>query len=54
MPCVWPEATAAYEEALALTDNDVERAFLTERRDEVHGIAVAAGWTATTRGSRRR
>jgi len=31
----WPEATAAYEEALALTDNDVERAFITERLDEV-------------------
>jgi RNA polymerase sigma-70 factor, ECF subfamily len=30
----WTEAVAAYEEALALTDNDVERAFLTERLDE--------------------
>jgi RNA polymerase sigma-70 factor (ECF subfamily) len=34
----WPEATAAYEEALALTDNDVERAFLARRLDEVRGI----------------
>jgi RNA polymerase sigma-70 factor (ECF subfamily) len=31
----WAEAAAAYEEALALTDNDVERAFLTGRLDEV-------------------
>jgi RNA polymerase sigma-70 factor (ECF subfamily) len=31
----WPAATAAYEEALTLTDNDVERAFLIERLDEV-------------------
>jgi RNA polymerase sigma-70 factor (ECF subfamily) len=29
-----PEAAAAYERALALTANDVERAFLTRRRDE--------------------
>ncbi|HEY1178525.1 MAG TPA: RNA polymerase sigma factor, partial [Phytomonospora sp.] len=29
----WPEAVDAYEEALALTDNDVERIFLTGRRD---------------------
>ncbi|MEU8228061.1 DUF6596 domain-containing protein [Actinoplanes sp. NPDC048967] len=29
------EAAGAYEEALALTDNDVERAFLTARLDEV-------------------
>jgi RNA polymerase sigma-70 factor (ECF subfamily) len=29
------EAAGAYEEALALTDNDVERAFLTERLAEV-------------------
>jgi RNA polymerase sigma-70 factor (ECF subfamily) len=29
------EAAAAYEEALALTDNDVERAFLARRLDEV-------------------
>ncbi|MFG1868491.1 RNA polymerase sigma factor [Micromonospora arborensis] len=27
----WPEAATAYEEALTLTDNDVERAFLIER-----------------------
>jgi predicted RNA polymerase sigma factor len=27
----WREAAEAYEEALTLTDNDVERAFLTER-----------------------
>ena len=35
----WPEAGAAYEEALTLTDNDVERAFLTERLTEArsHG-----------------
>jgi RNA polymerase sigma-70 factor (ECF subfamily) len=31
----WPQAALAYEEALALTDNDVERSFLTERLDEV-------------------
>jgi RNA polymerase sigma-70 factor (ECF subfamily) len=31
----WAEAAASYEEALALTDNDVERAFLTGRLDEV-------------------
>jgi len=31
----WAEAAAAYEEALALTDNDVERAFLTDRLTEV-------------------
>ena len=31
----WPEAFAGYEEALALTDNDVERRFLTGRLDEV-------------------
>lgn len=31
----WAQAAAAYEEALALTDNDVERAFLTGRLDEV-------------------
>jgi RNA polymerase sigma factor (sigma-70 family) len=31
----WTQATEAYEEALALTDNDVERAFLTGRLAEV-------------------
>lgn len=31
----WPQAMTAYEEALTLTDNDVERAFLTERLTEV-------------------
>jgi predicted RNA polymerase sigma factor len=31
----WTQATEAYEEALTLTDNDVERAFLTERLREV-------------------
>jgi RNA polymerase sigma factor (sigma-70 family) len=31
----WPEAAGAYEEALALTDNHAERAFLTERLTEV-------------------
>lgn len=31
----WAEAAGAYEEALALTDNEVERAFLTERLREV-------------------
>jgi RNA polymerase sigma factor (sigma-70 family) len=31
----WSEAASAYDEALALTDNEVERAFLTERRAEV-------------------
>ena len=30
-----PEAAEAYEEALALTDNDVERAFLADRLAEV-------------------
>jgi RNA polymerase sigma-70 factor (ECF subfamily) len=33
----WAPAAQAYEEALALTDNDAERAFLTERFDEVRG-----------------
>jgi RNA polymerase sigma-70 factor (ECF subfamily) len=32
----WPQALAAYEEALMLTDNDVEREFLTGRRDEIN------------------
>jgi RNA polymerase sigma-70 factor, ECF subfamily len=31
----WTQATKAYEEALTLTDNDVERTFLSERLDEV-------------------
>ncbi|WP_211268708.1 RNA polymerase sigma factor [Actinoplanes subtropicus] len=31
----WPQAMAAYEEALTLTDNEIERAFLTERLTEV-------------------
>jgi RNA polymerase sigma-70 factor (ECF subfamily) len=31
----WNEAAEAYEEALTLTDNDTERAFLTERLGEV-------------------
>jgi RNA polymerase sigma-70 factor (ECF subfamily) len=31
----WTQAAEAYEEALALTDNDVERAFLAERLREV-------------------
>jgi RNA polymerase sigma-70 factor (ECF subfamily) len=31
----WPQAMAAYEEALTLTDNESERAFLTERLTEV-------------------
>jgi predicted RNA polymerase sigma factor len=31
----WTQAAEAYEEALTLTDNDVERAFLTERLGEV-------------------
>ncbi|GAA4958652.1 sigma-70 family RNA polymerase sigma factor [Nonomuraea thailandensis] len=31
----WEEAATAYEEALAMTDNLVERAFLTRRLDEV-------------------
>ncbi|MEU8331958.1 sigma-70 family RNA polymerase sigma factor [Micromonospora sp. NPDC048839] len=31
----WPQAVTAYEEALTLTDNDVERAFLTERLTDV-------------------
>jgi RNA polymerase sigma factor (sigma-70 family) len=33
--CRWDEAAGAYEEALTLTDNEVERAFLTERLREV-------------------
>jgi RNA polymerase sigma-70 factor (ECF subfamily) len=33
----WEQAAVAYEEALTLTDNDVERAFLTERLGEVRG-----------------
>ncbi|WEG09935.1 hypothetical protein PU630_05100 [Microbacterium horticulturae] len=31
----WSEAAAAYDEALSLTDNDVERAFLTDRLNRV-------------------
>ena len=31
----WAQAADAYQEALALTDNDVERAFLTQRLGEV-------------------
>ena len=31
----WSEAAASYEEALALTDNDVERAFLASRLGQV-------------------
>src|SRR5689334_24950288 len=31
----WPQAMAAYEEALTHTDNETERAFLTERLTEV-------------------
>jgi RNA polymerase sigma-70 factor (ECF subfamily) len=31
----WTQAAESYEEALTLTDNDVERAFLTERLSEV-------------------
>jgi RNA polymerase sigma-70 factor (ECF subfamily) len=31
----WPQAAVAYEEALTLTDNEVECAFLTERLDEI-------------------
>jgi RNA polymerase sigma-70 factor (ECF subfamily) len=39
----WPQAVEAYREALALTDNAVERAFLTERLDEVrrHDLRTA-------------
>jgi RNA polymerase sigma-70 factor (ECF subfamily) len=33
----WPEAADAYDEALALTDNEAERAFLTGRLAEVRG-----------------
>jgi RNA polymerase sigma-70 factor (ECF subfamily) len=32
------EAATAYDEALALTDNEAERAFLTSRRDEARRI----------------
>jgi RNA polymerase sigma-70 factor (ECF subfamily) len=32
----WDEAITSYEEALALTDNEVEHAFLRGRLDEVH------------------
>ena len=35
----WPEAVTAYEEALTLTDNEVERAFLTERLAAARGLA---------------
>ena len=35
LPGRWDEAAAAYDEALTLTDNDVERTFLTGRLDEV-------------------
>jgi RNA polymerase sigma-70 factor (ECF subfamily) len=31
----WPEALTAYEEALLLTDNEAERAFLADRRAEI-------------------
>ncbi|MEH0986311.1 RNA polymerase sigma factor [Micromonospora sp. CPCC 205556] len=31
----WPQAMTAYEEALTLTDNEIERAFLTDRLTEV-------------------
>jgi predicted RNA polymerase sigma factor len=31
----WAQAAEAYEEALAFTDNDVERAFLSDRLGEV-------------------
>ncbi len=31
----WSEAATAYEEALTLTDNDVERSFLSERLRQV-------------------
>ena len=36
----WTQAAEAYQEALTLTDNDVERAFLTERLDEVQRIST--------------
>ena len=29
--CDWPRAAEAYREALALTDNEVERAFLSQQ-----------------------
>ncbi|MDG4826615.1 sigma factor-like helix-turn-helix DNA-binding protein [Asanoa sp. WMMD1127] len=35
----WDAAAEAYEEALVLTDNDVERRFLLARLDEVRGLA---------------
>ena len=34
---LWPQAAAAYEEALMLTENTVERDFLTGRLEEVRG-----------------
>jgi RNA polymerase sigma factor (sigma-70 family) len=37
----WTEAAEAYEEALALTDNEAERAFLTDRLREVRRQGVA-------------
>jgi RNA polymerase sigma-70 factor (ECF subfamily) len=44
----WPEAVAAYEEALLLTDNESERAFLTTRLTEVRqedgGRGRGRGW----------
>jgi RNA polymerase sigma-70 factor (ECF subfamily) len=39
----WTEATAAYEEALAMTDNDVERAFLAGRLEEVRSPPPIGG-----------
>ncbi|WP_446220308.1 hypothetical protein [Micromonospora sp. IBHARD004] len=34
----WTQAADAYQEALTLTDNDAERAFLTERLGDVQRI----------------
>jgi RNA polymerase sigma-70 factor (ECF subfamily) len=39
----WPEAASAYQEALALTDNTVERAFLSERLAETDVARRASG-----------
>lgn len=37
----WTQAAEAYQEALTLTDNDVERAFLTERLREVQRMTTS-------------
>lgn len=41
----WTEAALMYQEALTLTDNDVERTFLTARLGEVQAAASTSGQT---------